>query len=256
MAAFMDPGAALPPLAAARRLLPAAAADSQVQVMLPSRPSASAAGRPMRSRTLAGLWQALLGSVCAVAVGQRRRRQPVTRALHGRAAGSAFAAASSLCCRLRSFAGCAGAGRSQIVQRRVYDDDNGDQPDAFFEKPPGWRPKVEPAWKGTTSPSKVRMGNPVTFFFPTKDRKDSEHDGMVNPKMYKKIEPSKKAKHRKRRLEKRAWRKMSNRLQSEWRFKRYPRDESGKVTPGEFGGKRGKHFTELRGASPAMKKKW
>jgi len=145
--------------------------------------------------------------------------------------------------------------RSQCVTRSVYDDDDGDQPDAFFEKRPGWRPKVEPAWKAATSPSRVSMGNSVTFFFPTKDRKDTEHDGMVNPKMYKKIRPSQKASHRARRLEKRAFRKMSNRLQAEWRFKRYPRDESGKVVPGVFGGASRRQYKDLRGASSAMKRK-
>ena len=86
------------------------------------------------------------------------------------------------------------------------------------------------------------------------DYRDTEYQGYVNPKMYKRpqavadtvdssrIMPDKKAISRARRTKKRAWRKLpgsqmrteqvstrSNRLQKEWKFRRYPRDESGKA---------------------------
>eukprot|EP00913_Durusdinium_trenchii_P024986 g23452.t1 len=137
---------------------------------------------------------------------------------------------------------------------RGYEEEDG--PDRFFQQP---RPKVRPAWNRYTSPSKVKMSNSVTFFFPNKDElacdyRDTENNGFVNPKMYKRIMPDKKMVARARRTKKRAWRKLSTRLKNEWRYRRYPRDESGKVSGGVFNSRRRPTYLDLKGASPAYKK--
>lgn len=119
-----------------------------------------------------------------------------------------------------------------------FEDEDG--PDHFFRRQ---QPKVRPGWNRYTSPSPVRMSNSVTFFFPNKDYRDTENQGFVNPKLYKRIMPDKKMIASARRTKKRAWRKLSNRLQNEWRFRRYPRNESGKVTGGVFNSRRTKFDT-------------
>mmetsp|Transcript_100916 Transcript_100916/g.240500 ORF Transcript_100916/g.240500 Transcript_100916/m.240500 type:complete len:207 (+) Transcript_100916:40-660(+) len=177
---------------------------------------------PASSQTWSGWWQAAVGAFCA-AVASRA-------AAPGRAA------------------------RRQRIQMQVYMYEDEDGPDDFFNRPPAWEPKVKPAWNTHRSPSKQRLNNSVTFFFPNRDYRETEHQNFINPKMYKRVRPDKKLRMRQRRTEKRAWRKLSNRLKNEWRFRRYPRDESGKVTAGVFNGKRRKTYLDMRGASPAYKK--
>mmetsp|Transcript_5920 Transcript_5920/g.10718 ORF Transcript_5920/g.10718 Transcript_5920/m.10718 type:complete len:206 (+) Transcript_5920:48-665(+) len=179
--------------------------------------------RPLPSRaTWAGLWQATVGALCAVVTTRRCLRQRTAR--------------------------------KQRVQMRVYGYEEEDGPDDFFRRPPSWEPKVQPAWNKFRSPSKQRLNNSVTFFFPNRDYRETDHQNFINPKMYKRTRLSKKLRMRERRTEKRAWRKLSNRLKNEWRFRRFPRDESGKVATGVFNSKRRPTYLDLRGASPAYKK--
>ncbi|CAJ1400346.1 unnamed protein product [Effrenium voratum] len=144
---------------------------------------------------------------------------------------------------------------SAKVPLRVYGYEEEDGPDHFFRLPNGWKPKVRPAWNRHTSPSKVSMGNSVTFFFPNKAKahQDTEYQGYCNPKMYKRVMPDRKLANRARRTQKRAWRKLSNKLKNEWRFRRYPRDESGKVSHGVFNSRSRPTYLDLKGASRANK---
>lgn len=118
------------------------------------------------------------------------------------------------------------------VQRRAFDESDG--PDNFFYRNPRAPKKVVPAWNGHTSPTKVKMSEPVVFFFPTEDKQDPANNGFVNPRMYKRRTLCKRLRVRRFRDRKRAWRQLSRRLKDEWRFRRFPRDESGKVIPGVF----------------------
>lgn len=119
-----------------------------------------------------------------------------------------------------------------IVLLRAFDEPDG--PDSFFSRKKTWRRKVEPAWNQHTSPTKVEAGQDVVFFFPQHNKKNHEDNGWVNPKMWKRRRLTKKMLARARRTRKRAWRSLSKRLKDEWRFRRFPRDESGKVVPGQF----------------------
>merc|ERR1719401_934233 len=124
--------------------------------------------------------------------------------------------------------------------------DSEDGPDDFFERKRTYQRKVVPAWNQHTSPSEVNVNNPVVFFFPTSNKKDPEEEGWINPKMYKRRMLSKKMFNRKRRAQKRAWRGLSKRLKDEWRFRRYPRDESGKVQLGQFKKRANSAYVGLR----------
>jgi len=119
------------------------------------------------------------------------------------------------------------------VQLRAYDEPDG--PDSFFERKKTYQRAVVPAWNQHTSYSKVRMNEDFVFFFPQKNNKqDPSQNGWINPKMYKKRRLSRRLLARARRTRKRAWRQLSKKLQDEWRFRRFPRDESGKVVTGQF----------------------
>lgn len=127
--------------------------------------------------------------------------------------------------------------RSCHVLHALMDDGDRDGPDSFFARKKTWRRNVVPAWHRYISPSKVDVNEKAVFFFPAVDRKNSENEGWVNPKMYKRAMLPKKMLRRARRDRKRAWRKLSNRLQDEYRYRRFPRDESGRVIQGTFGNK-------------------
>jgi len=127
---------------------------------------------------------------------------------------------------------------------RAFEDEQEDGPDRFFDgRKRTWNRKVVPAWNRYTSPTGIgahgdRTGyEKAVFFFPAVDRKTPENNGWINPRMYKRRGLTKKMLRRARRDRKRAWRKLSNRLQDEYRFKRFPRDESGRVIQGTWGNK-------------------
>eukprot|EP00434_Breviolum_minutum_P003669 symbB.v1.2.003226.t1/scaffold181.1/size282934/7 len=176
--------------------------------------------RPPASQQKVSWWQAATGALCSVALAALNRSKRPSRA------------------------------RVEMkAHNNAFEEEDG--PDQFFRRQ---QPKVRPGWNRYTSPSTVRMSNSVTFFFPNKDYRDTEYQGYVNPKLYKRIMPDKKMVARARRTTKRAWRKLSNRLQNEWRFRRYPRDESGKVNPGVFNSRRRPTYLDLKkGASRANK---
>merc|ERR1712032_804815 len=99
---------------------------------------------------------------------------------------------------------------------------------------------VKPGWNGYDSPNKVSKNEPVVFFFPRhggryrRTRMDPDDKGWVVPRLFKRRGDSKQEKKKQRRDKKRAWRNMTTRMQEEIRFKRFPRDESGRVTMGQF----------------------
>eukprot|EP00933_Yihiella_yeosuensis_P052130 TRINITY_DN50139_c0_g1_i1.p1 TRINITY_DN50139_c0_g1~~TRINITY_DN50139_c0_g1_i1.p1 ORF type:complete len:240 (+),score=27.46 TRINITY_DN50139_c0_g1_i1:69-788(+) len=188
---------------------------------------------PFSSSSGNRLIKALLGTVAAVLLRPRRcQRDRSQRAVTFTSCLQPVLRESRLVCR--------------ALNNRT---DPSDEPDPFFQRPANWQRKVVPAWNGNKSPSKVQINNDVTFFFPTKGRKESESDGYANVNMYKPREPSKRLKKRHRRQNLRAWRSLSNRLKDEWRFKRLPRDSSGKAVPGVFYGSRRKDYKDLRGGA-------
>mmetsp|Transcript_139361 Transcript_139361/g.277909 ORF Transcript_139361/g.277909 Transcript_139361/m.277909 type:complete len:271 (-) Transcript_139361:76-888(-) len=133
----------------------------------------------------------------------------------------------------------AGGCRSSHVLRAYYDDDAEDGPDSFFARKKMWKRKAVPAWTRNTSKSKVDINEKAVFFFPAFDRKcPEEKSGWVNARMYRRRTLPKRLLRRARRDRKRAWRKLSVRLREEYRYKRYPRDESGQIIQGTWGNKR------------------
>lgn len=124
-------------------------------------------------------------------------------------------------------------GRPSCVGLRAFDEPDG--VDSFFvRKNYAGRRHVEPAWNNQTSWTKKKHGLTAVYFFPQNHKQKPEETGWVNPKMYKRSRLPRQLHNITRRDKKRYWRKMSNRLQDEWRFRRYARDEAGKVVPGLF----------------------
>lgn len=99
---------------------------------------------------------------------------------------------------------------------------------------------MEPGWNGYDSPSKQSLNEPAVYFFPRTGGKYNFHqqnpdeEGWVVPKLFKRQQPTKRERKQHRKKTKREWRRMSNRMQDEQRFRRYPRDDSGKVMMGQF----------------------
>lgn len=137
---------------------------------------------------------------------------------------------------------------------RVWqEDDPVDGPDAWLV----WKMKrrVVAAWNSNNSTSKVDADNPCVFFFPTdEDRGDPNAEGWVKPKMYKRPKLDGKIAGRRVRARKQEWRKTSKRLQDESRFKRLPRDESGKASTGTFGKTSRTQYSQV--GRPSPKRRW
>mmetsp|Transcript_15160 Transcript_15160/g.33320 ORF Transcript_15160/g.33320 Transcript_15160/m.33320 type:complete len:243 (+) Transcript_15160:43-771(+) len=179
----------------------------------------------------------VVGALCAAASFLLRRRPRASRGLAAVRAGGLAGSPASL-----GRASCSPCGLPRAVGRvqlRAFnefgeDEEDEDGPDLFLSRQRNFKPKVVPAWNRFTSPSQKTMDQPAVFFFPQFKGVKSEENGWINPKMYKKARLPKKLAMRQRRDKKRAWRGLSNRLQDEWRFRRFPRDESGRVVPGLF----------------------
>lgn len=125
-----------------------------------------------------------------------------------------------------------GTGRAELVARSAIWEPDGE--DSFFTRRKRTKFGAIPAWHKKSSPTAATMNAPVVFFFPHEDKRDPTKVGWVDPKMYARSEPSKAERKKYKRDTKRSWRRMSNRLQNEWRLRTFPRDESGKVIPGVF----------------------
>lgn len=130
--------------------------------------------------------------------------------------------------------------RSRVVLCDSWGNDTEDGPDEFFKPIRKRFQPVQPGYHGYNSPSKVSMNEPVVFWFPSSGGKfkghqqDRDETGWVVPKLYRKTYLSRRMKNKYQIKKKRAWRKTTNRMQDEIRFRRFPRSESGKITLGQF----------------------
>jgi len=110
-----------------------------------------------------------------------------------------------------------------------------DGPDSFFNfsrrENSG---KVQPGWKKRISPTPANFRQDVVFFTPITDKKDLEWDGYCHPKMYSKKRVPHWLAQKYKKAELKVWRGMSKRVKGEFRFKRLPRDDNGKVVGGSL----------------------
>jgi len=194
-------------------------------------------------------------AAAAVAVPARPRRarrcvaaQRAATTVDGRCAGGLNASKAAAGCGftgVRQLQGALPQPRSRVALRVSWgpegeDEDEEDVPDHWFHRRKLERNPVTPAWTGYDTSNKVSFNEPAVFFFPRsgetwkRQRKDPDERGQVVPRLYKLRGKTNRQRKTDQRNEKRAWRKTSNRMQQEQRFKRFPRDESGKVTMGQF----------------------
>lgn len=108
-----------------------------------------------------------------------------------------------------------------------------DGPDSFFSNPARKpRHRIQPGWKKRISPNPIHFNQKAVYFTPITDKKDLEWDGYCHPKMYARKRMPRWLHQKYKKAEKQVWRGMSKRMKGEWRFRRLPRDESGKVSGG------------------------